>query len=720
MFVLELLKTHFGFDAYRPLQKDIIDTVVSGKDTLVLMPTGGGKSLCYQLPALALPGMTLVVSPLIALMKDQVDALCANGISAAFINSSLTTKEQEAVTSRVRSGDLKILYIAPERVDSYGFSDLLDSVEISLLAIDEAHCISQWGHDFRPDYRNLGMLRRKLAGTPVVALTATATPRVRQDILQQLMMPKAEVFISSFNRENLHYSVRPKFNAVSQLVELLESQKGESTIVYCFSRKNTEEIAQALVRAGFKAAAYHAGLPKQQRMQVQDQFARDEIPVIVATIAFGMGIDKPDVRLVVHMDLPKTIEGYYQETGRAGRDGLPSECVLFYTYADKRKQEFFINQLSDPQEHALATRKLEDVIMYCQSDVCRRFILLAYFGELDADTSCEACDNCTEPSAVPIEATEISQKILSAVLRTGERFGAAHVCDVLRGSKKKRILELGHDGLSVHGIAKNVSAGLLREYTQALKKCGYLNQSEGEYPVLEVSPKGRLVLMSKEEILLPVRQVEKSRSSSVSKSKTKSNLDYDQVLFEKLRALRKEIADQQNVPPFVIFGDKTLHEMAYYLPSGPEAFSNLFGVGRKKLEAFGEEFLACVSAEVLERGLEEKPVTGKVPQHQSGEAGKLSSTLEQTKVHVSEKMSIDKIAELRGLSVGTIMQHIEKLVHEDEALDIEHLRPGKDSFDEMEEAFRSVKGSSLTAVFRRLGEKYSYDDLRLVRMFLVD
>jgi len=714
--MLDLLKTHFGYDAFRPLQKDIIDTIVSGKDTLVLMPTGGGKSLCYQLPALALPGMTLVVSPLIALMKDQVDALCANGISAAFINSSLTPSEREAVMERARSAELKILYIAPERVDSYGFSDLLDSIEISLLAIDEAHCISQWGHDFRPDYRNLGMLRRKLVGTPVVALTATATPRVRKDILEQLIMPRAEVFVSSFNRENLFYSVRPKYNAMSQLVELLQAHEGESTIIYCFSRKNTEEIAQALTRAGLPAEAYHAGLPKRQRMQVQEEFIRDETPIIVATIAFGMGIDKPDVRLVVHMDLPKTIEGYYQETGRAGRDSLPSECVLFYSYADKRKQEYFINQLGDRQEHALATRKLEDVIVYCQSDVCRRFILLAYFGEIDAATSCEACDNCTEPASEPVEATEISQKILSAVLRTGERFGAAHVCDVLRGSRKKRILELRHDDLSVHGIARDVSAGALREYTHALKKCGYLQQSEGEYPTLQVSSKGKQALVNKEEIMLPVAPVEEKKKARKRRSGT--DLAYDTELFEKLRALRKEIADEQNVPPFVIFGDKTLYEMAFYFPSNLEAFSGLFGVGRKKLEAFGEAFLACIAEEVAARGLEERSVPVKASKRPSTRTARTSGTLEETRGLLGEGCSIEEIAARRGLGSRTIVHHIEKLVLEGDDINIDHLRPSKEVFDEIEEAFRATGGVTLTAVFKRLGEKYSYDDLRLVRLFL--
>ncbi len=715
--MLDVLKTHFGYDTFRPLQKEIIDTVLAGNNSLVLMPTGGGKSLCYQLPALALPGLTLVVSPLIALMKDQVDALRANGISAAFLNSSLTSKEQDRVMEWAREGDLKLLYVAPERIESFGFSDFLDSIEVSLLAIDEAHCISQWGHDFRPDYRNLDKLRRKLHGVPVIALTATATVPVRKDILGQLMMPKAQVFTSSFNRENLHYSVRPKFNGVAQLVELLEGHKGEPAIVYCFSRKNTEEIAKALCGAGLPAVAYHAGLDKRERMRAQEAFIRDKTPIIVATIAFGMGIDKPDVRLVVHMDLPKTIEGYYQETGRAGRDGLPSDCVLLYSYGDKRKQDFFIQQITDTQEHALATRKLEDVILYCQSDVCRRFILLTYFGETDAQVSCEACDNCTEPDTEPVDATEISQKILSAILRTGERFGAAHVCDVLRGSRKKRVLELRHDELSVHGIASKIPAGALRAYTYALTKAGYLAQSEGEYPTLAVTTMGKQALVGKDMIFLPVEEVvAQKRIAKARRSKT--DLDYDVELFEHLRVLRKQIADEQDVPPFVIFGDRTLFEMAYYIPSTLETLGQLFGVGAKKLEAFGERFLGGIAQEAERRGLQERTAPERVRRAPAVKSAGLTGTLLETKALVEQGMTVEQMAQHRGLSLGTIVQHVEKLVRAQEDLDIAALKPQSEKFEAMEAGFKGARGSSLTAVFRFLEEKYSYDELRLARIFL--
>lgn len=714
--MLKLLKTHFGYDTFRPLQKEIIDTVLAGKDTLVLMPTGGGKSLCFQLPALALPGITLVVSPLIALMKDQVDALCANGISAAFLNSSLSPREQLDVMSRARAREIKILYVAPERIGSFGFYDFLVDLNVSLLAIDEAHCISEWGHDFRPEYRNLASLRMKIPQTPVIALTATATPYVRDDILSQLNIRKEGVFTSGFNRENLHYHVRPKLNTFARLVELMEEHKGESVIVYCFSRKNTEDVAEKLTKAGFRSASYHAGLPQKERERVQEQFIRDEVPIIVATIAFGMGIDKPDVRLVVHMDLPKTIEGYYQETGRAGRDGLPSECVLYYSYADRRKQEFFIHQIEDDHEQKLAIRKLDDMVEYCQNIVCRRFFLLMYFGEKDVPTFCNACDNCVKPDVEEEDATEIAQKIMSAILKTGERFGSAHVCDVLRGSKKKRIVELGHNHLSVHGIASDIPIGALRTYMESLKTLGYIAQNEGEYPTLNVTQKGRLALMDKSVITLPAVDVVKEVKQSARSSK--SDLAYDVRVFEKLRALRKEIADAQNVPPFIIFGDRTLHEMAFYLPSTLEKMSTLFGVGDKKLEAFGEPFLACVVDSVREFDLQEhdKPRGTKSPLTRSSSG--VRTTLQETKELLMQKLSIEEMAVQRGLSPGTIIQHIEKLVYAEDGLDIAHLKPAESEFHEMKKGFEKNPRATLTSVFKQFNEKYSYDELRLARLFL--
>jgi ATP-dependent DNA helicase RecQ len=601
--VQDLLKKHFGYDAFRPLQEEIIRTVLENRDALVLMPTGGGKSLCYQLPALAFPGITLVISPLIALMKDQVDALMANGIPAAFLNSTLDQDEAEAVEAGALSGQLKILYVAPERLSSPGFQSLLRRLHVSFIAVDEAHCISEWGHDFRPDYRQLGDLRRAFRNVPVMALTATATPRVREDIVRQLGLEAARSFVSSFNRPNLRYSVRPKNNSFGQLVELLRSYADKPAIVYCFSRKDTEALAGDLREAGFQALPYHAGLDRETRKRTQERFIRDEVPIIVATIAFGMGIDKPDVRLVAHMDLPKTIEGYYQETGRAGRDGLASECVLFYTFGDRRKQEFFIMQIEDEAERALAFKKLAQVVEYCESSACRRKLLLEYFGEAWNASSCAECDNCVAPAAESHDATEIAQKILSAVLRTGESFGAAYVCDVLRGSRRERIIENRHDALSVYGIARNVPAERLREYMGSLQRAGYLDKNPGDYPTLRVTKKGRDALADRSRISLP-----KPREAAViSRPKDRDSVAYDHDLFELLRAERKAVASSQDVPPFVIFGDRTLQEMSYYFPRSLESMAGIFGVGATKLEQYGDVFLAIIRSHADARNLPERP-----------------------------------------------------------------------------------------------------------------
>ncbi|MGL5831128.1 MAG: RecQ family ATP-dependent DNA helicase, partial [Candidatus Altimarinota bacterium] len=412
-----ILKNYFGYDEFRPLQEEIIDNVLAKKDTLVIMPTGGGKSLCYQLPAIKLEGLTLVVSPLIALMKDQVDSLKANGVPAEFINSSLSTVDIEEIQWRAEEGKIKILYIAPERLSVEAFREFLGKINVQLIAIDEAHCISEWGHDFRPEYRNLKKLRGDFPEVPVIALTATATLKVKKDIIEQLHLQSAKVFSRSFNRENLSYAVQPKRGVFDQLQVLLEKHKDQSVIIYCSSRKTTEELALDLRKLNITAAAYHAGLDPEKRSATQDKFIRDEINIIVATIAFGMGIDKPDVRLVVHYDLPKSLEGYYQETGRAGRDGLASECVLFYSYGDKMKQDYFIRQISAEDERMMAEQKLDQVIEFCELQHCRRGYLLKYFGEIWETVNCASCDSCITPKE-EFDATEVTNKILSAIIRT--------------------------------------------------------------------------------------------------------------------------------------------------------------------------------------------------------------------------------------------------------------------------------------------------------------
>ena len=528
--VLDLLKSRFGYDSFLPLQEEIVRHVLGKDHCLVLMPTGGGKSLCYQLPALSLEGLTLVVSPLIALMKDQVDALRANGIPAAFVNSSMTASEIGSIHTAALMGRIKILYIAPERLAVPGFVSFLDSASVSLIAIDEAHCISEWGHDFRPDYRNLKALRARFPDVPCIALTATATERVREDIVTQLDIQDGKTFLSSFNRHNLSYSVLPKSDHFSELLKLLKRHKGESAIIYCFSRKGTEELVADLGEEGFDALPYHAGLDPATRRTNQERFIRDETPIIVATIAFGMGIDKPNVRLIVHYDMPKSVEGYYQETGRAGRDGLPSDCVLFYSPGDRYRQEYWIGQMEDKEEQDRARRKLDGMVEYSEMTGCRRAYLLRYFGEELEDSNCGGCDFCLADME-DFDATVIAQKILSAVIRTEERFGISHVVNVLRGSRAKRVIEVGHDKLSVYGIARDFSKDEITTISRQLIEGGLLAKADGEYPTLTVTAAGREFLRSRATLRL-TRKVE---SRAQRKRSDDSSLDYDRGLFDLLR-----------------------------------------------------------------------------------------------------------------------------------------------------------------------------------------
>ncbi len=595
-----LLKQRFGHDRFLPNQEDVIRNVLARRDSLVLMPTGGGKSICYQLPAVLLDGVALVVSPLIALMKDQVDALRSKGVRAAFINSTMTQAEVSRVQMDTYHGRLDILYVAPERLVIPRFIDFLHAVEPSLIAIDEAHCISEWGHDFRPDYRNLQKLRVWFPDTPVIALTATATERVREDILHQLRMPKAERFVSSFNRPNLTYRVTPKRRSLEQLDAMLRKLGDGSAIVYCFSRKDTEDVASRLSGNGFRALPYHAGLEDGVRRQTQERFVSGEIPIIVATIAFGMGVDKPDIRLVVHYNLPKTIEGYFQETGRAGRDRQPSECVLFFTLADKMKQDYFIDQIESAPERDAAKERLAKMVEYGAGRTCRRKFLLAYFGEQLAQENCGACDHCLaseapSPVGSAYDGTVTAQKVLSAIIRTGERFGVSYVVDVLRGSRAKRILELGHDRLSVHGISRDTSKDELIDIADQLIERGLVARATGEFPTLSVTPNGREFLNSREKIEL-FRRTE-SRSSEKGGPQ-----GLDAGLFEKLRQLRLEIANSLDVPAFVVFSNAALHNMASSLPTNRDSLLDVKGVSKAKADQFGDRFLAAIAEHVAETG----------------------------------------------------------------------------------------------------------------------
>ena len=711
--MLEPLKAHFGFESFLPGQEEIITTVLDRKDTLVLMPTGGGKSLCYQLPALCFDGLTVVVSPLIALMKDQVDNLRSNGIAAAYLNSTLNAVQSAKVQALAKKGDLKILYLAPERLTLPGFREFLLKLEVSLFAVDEAHCISEWGHDFRPDYRNLKTLRRDFPTVPLIALTATATQQVQGDIIAQLGLRNPGIFISGLNRSNLTYSVRPKKRAFDALLNLLEHHKNDSTIIYSSSRKDTESLAEDLTQRGLIALPYHAGLSREARQDNQEKFIHDRVPIIVATIAFGMGIDKPDIRLVVHYDLPKTLEGYYQETGRAGRDGLPSECVLFYSFGDKIKHDFFIDQIEQPAERENARLKLSQVVEYCELNTCRRRRLLAYFGESPEQANCSGCDICLTPRE-EFDATEIAQKILSAVIRTGERFGGRHIAQVLLGAATKKVRENGHQDLTVFGIARDSTDEALKQVVNALVTENLLAKNGGSYPTLCVTAAGVAFLKSRETLTLDRPKGLAENAASFQTDALPPNRD----LLEKLRALRRSIADQRGVPAYVIFGDASLRQMASHLPQSRESFSRISGVGRVKLEELSEPFLTLIRDYAQSNGLAEVSAAPRRIRNRR-ERDSSSATLRQTKDLIGLKLSIAEISTLRGLASRTIRGQIERLVRAGEALDLDHLMPPPDRRAKIESAFRQSEDTRLNPVRELLGDSYTYDEIALARIGLM-
>lgn len=700
------LKTVFGFSEFRQPQQEVIERVVAGEDVFLVMPTGGGKSLCYQLPALHRPGVAIVVSPLIALMKDQVDGLRANGVRAAFLNSSLTGAEAGQVFQQLDAGTLDLLYVAPERMMTADFLERIESLNPSLFAIDEAHCISHWGHDFRPEYTQLGRLRQLFPRVPIVAMTATADPETRQDILLHLGITGAKVFVAGFDRPNITYTVVPKQKPMAQLASFLAGRRGEAGIIYALSRKRVEQVAERLQEAGFSAAPYHAGLADNERKRVQDAFRTDDLRIVVATVAFGMGIDKPNVRFVVHFDLPKSIESYYQETGRAGRDGLPSEALLLFGMGDVMTARKLIENSENPERVRIELQKLNAMVSYAEGLTCRRRALLVYFGD-QQEHDCGNCDICTDPPE-RFDATIPAQKALSCVFRTGESFGMLYVIEVLRGSRNQRLLNLKHDKLSTYGIGSDTSAVEWENIFRQLIHLGYLAQDFSRFGALKLTPAARKVLKGEAAVIVgrprdAVQTVEKA------KKRAGGRRDYDQAMFDALRATRKQIADSARVPPFVVFSDATLAEMARFKPTEPAALLQISGVGEHKLRQYGIQFMACIAAYALDT----KPQNTDAVAEQDL-ALSLTPTQRETLALYRAGLDLAGIAVRRGLTRSTIAAHLEEL----HALgaDVNLLRSvDQATIQLIQSRIKDVGCVNMSLIKEGLPETVNYDDIRLVR-----
>ncbi len=591
---LDLLKRYFGFTSFRPLQPEIIRATLAGKDVFALLPTGGGKSLCFQLPALMRPGLTVVVSPLIALMKDQVDALQAAGVGATFLNSTLNAADARQRLRGLHRHEYRLLYAAPERLMLPGFLSDLQNWNVNLIAVDEAHCISEWGHDFRPEYRQLSQLRALFPNVPMMALTATATTRVREDIVNLLRLREPSRFVASFNRPNLNYRVVAKAKPAAQVLAFLRERPRDSGIVYCQSRNGAERLASHLSESGIPAKPYHAGLTAGERSEHQELFLRDEVRVICATIAFGMGINKPNVRFVIHYDLPKNIEGYYQETGRAGRDGLPGECVLLFSAGDTVKQQRFIEE-KPPEEQQIAREQLRQIVQYAESGGCRRAELLRYFGEIFEGDNCGGCDNCLSPRAM-FDGTVAAQKLLSCVFRIRQKsqfsLGLNHVVEVLTGADTEKIQRWGHQALSTYGIGREHTRPEWQAIGRELIRLGYLRQDAGKYSTLELTEEGWSALRERKKIVLTKPMAAPPPREKIQRA---GDIGCDEELFDRLRHLRKALADERDVPAYIVFSDVSLRQMARHYPADDEEFARISGVGEKKLREFGAVFLGEIA-----------------------------------------------------------------------------------------------------------------------------
>ncbi|MFS0764364.1 DNA helicase RecQ [Peribacillus phoenicis] len=686
----EYLQEYFGYESFRKGQEQIIEQVLGGINTAGIMPTGGGKSICYQIPALLLPGVTLVISPLISLMKDQVDALEQTGIDATFLNSSISGLESSKRMNDIKHGRYKLVYLAPERLENPAFQQDLFNVDISLVAIDEAHCISQWGHDFRPSYLKIKTLLKNMPSAPtVLALTATATPHVTDDICQSLGISEQHTISTGFSRDNLFFSVVKEENRGRFLMRYLEKNKNESGIIYAATRKEVDSLYAKLIKAGFKTGRYHAGMNEQDRSEQQDQFIRDDIPLMVATSAFGMGIDKSNVRYVIHYQTPKNMESYYQEAGRAGRDGLDSECILLYSPQDMQIQRFLIDQSNPSQEwQAQELKKLNRMKDYCFTEGCLQAFILQYFGEENPE-DCGHCENCTDKRD-SVEVTTQAQMVLSCMLRMGERFGKTMISQVLTGSRNKKIEEFGFQKLSTYGIINDQSAKDVGDFIDFLTAKQYIEMTGGQFPVLKVTNAGREVLLGQKKVLR--KEIKKVRSISA-----------DHGLFEELRQLRKELAVKENVPPFIIFSDASLKDMAVKLPRTEEEFLEVRGVGMQKFERFGAVFLQGISQYVQAHPELE---TNTMVTKETVKRATKPSHLESYRLY-QEGKSIKEIGTLRGLSSISIENHLLKCAEEHLDINWDEIFLEKD-FDLVLETAKQVDSEKLKPLKEALPEHISY------------
>lgn len=713
--LLDTLKTYFGHNSFRGNQESIIRNILQKQDTFVIMPTGAGKSICYQLPAIIMEGMAVVISPLIALMKNQVDQLNGNGIESHFLNSSLSKKEANAIRERVKNQQVKLLYVAPETLVKPEFIDFIKQVKICFFAVDEAHCISEWGHDFRPEYRKIKQVVTQVGeDIPIIALTATATPKVQADIQKNLQMLDAQVFKSSFNRNNLYYEVRPKVDAVKEIIKYAKTNKNKAGIVYCLSRKKVEEIAETLNVNGIKALPYHAGLDSHTRETNQDKFLNGDVDVIVATIAFGMGIDKPDVRYVIHYDVPKSLEGYYQETGRAGRDGLEGKCIMFYNYQDIVKLEKFMKDKS-LSERETAKQLLMEMAAYCESSICRRKFLLHYFGEEYDEQLCKKsgkCDNCTHPKTT-FEGKDYVTLFLKAVVETKEKCTAHHLVHILTGAEVKAIKDFGHDKLSVYRKGADLSEKDWESVVRHLLVYDYVKKDIDTYGFIRMQERGHNFLRSPHSLEISKdREYQHDKAESIELEDFKT---YDEVLFQKLMKLRKEISIQKKLPPFVIFQEPSIEDMATRMPTTEEEFLNIVGVGKGKFQKFGKPFLELIKNYVKENAIEKEEEEIVIRTNPATKTSNKLFIIQQ----IDRKIPLENIAKLKSLTYDEVLEDIEQIVNSGTRLNLDYYIKEKVDQDKMQEIldyFMKAQTDSIEEAQKNLADDIEEWEIKLVKM----